>query len=129
MKKILLTAIIVALIGTVGFASTASHAQTISNLLAQYSDLVTWASSDPYARCSVAAPRMNIIVSAVTIEAIKAIQEATTPQEAQLALAIVYMLVGMDLGAEGVQELNNNKVTVATEIIGWSVDKINRITP
>jgi len=125
MKKLTATAILMVVISVVAFGSVMSHIETITGLLNEWRDTLTWAIDDPISRCLIGAIRMQGFVDEIEIELIAAMQQVTSSYEAKVVLCAVCSYSGMQLGTDGMLELDMAKVTACTLILNWATAKIN----
>ena len=129
MNKVVAVLVIIGLVGVLGFGSVLEHVDRIGDLTRQYTSIVQWATDSPYARYLEAAEQMRYVVDRAEAEILAAMLEAKTAFEAKVVLATMYGVVGMRVGADGMKELDVDKLTVATYLLEYSSSCISELLP
>jgi len=125
MKKLTVTVILVVVISVLAFGSVASRLQTITGLLNEWGETCAWAADAPTDRHFVAAVIMQELIDEMEIELIAGMQQITSSYEAKGVLYAICEYTGMQLGTDGMRELDMAKITAATQIMNWATAKIN----
>ena len=127
MKKLTVTAILVVVVSVLAFGSVASRLETIAGLINEWRETCAWAADDPADRYFVAAVIMQEFIDEIEIELIAAMQQITSFYEAKGVLYAICEYSGMQLGTDGMRELDMAKITAATQIMNWATAKINAL--
>jgi len=112
-------------ISVLAFGSAASHLETITGLINEWNKTCAWATDDLADRYFVSAAIMQELIDEIEIELIAAMQEITSSYEAKGVLYAICQYSGMQLGTDGMRELDMAKITAATQIMNWATAKIN----
>ena len=124
MKKV---AVLIMVIGVLAFGSVHSRLNTVNELMYRWSAICTWATPDPEERHFQAGIQMLGIVRQMESELVEAIQEATTPFEAEWVFHAVCQYTAAHLGTVGMLELDTAKMTTATELTYWINSQIEQL--
>ena len=126
MKKLTVTAILVVVVSVLAFGSAASHLETITGLINEWGEICTQVTDDP-AGYFAAAVTMQEIIDEMEIELIAAMQQVTSPYEAEGVLYLICQYSGMQLGTDGLRELDMAKMTAAAQIMNSASAKIKAL--
>lgn len=129
MKKAVVVLVIIGLVSVLGFSSVLEHADRIGDLMRRYTAIVLWATGSPYTRHLSAAVQMEMLVEQAEAEILAAIQEVKTLFEAQTILVTMYGVVGIRIGAEGMRDLDIDKLTVAACLLKYGASRGRDLLP